>query len=179
MSENDKRKRKRKRKFALVWSGIMVIVLLPTIGVLISLFIDSIIGITSFITYPINLIGSFIILPIGLFWALWSNYSIYKIGEGSPVPTKDTETQKLVIVGPYKYTRNPMIFGYALFWYALGFFFNSLFLTLGFTTVIIVFLIAFVKLWEEKNLEERFGHEYIEYKRRVSFVIPLPQKKEK
>ena len=177
MSENDKRLRK--RKLALVWSGIMVVVLFPTIGILISLVIDSIIGISSFIAYPINLLIGFIILPIGLFWAMWSNYSIYKIGEGSPVPTKDTETQKLVVIGPYKYTRNPMIFGYALFWYALGFFFNSIFLTLGFTTIIIVALIAFVKLWEEKNLEERFGHEYIEYKRRVSFVIPLPQKKEK
>ncbi len=83
----------------------------------------------------------------------------------------------LVIRGPYKYTRNPMIFGYILMWVGLGFLFNSIFLLLGFTLIIIILLIILVKSWEEKNLEKRFGKLYIEYKSKVSFLIPLPSKK--
>jgi len=33
-----------------------------------------------------------------------------------------------------------------------------------------------VKLWEEKNLEKRFGESYRNYKSQISFLIPLPEK---
>jgi len=61
-------------------------------------------------------------------------------------------------------------------WVGLGFLFNSIFLLLGFTLIITIFLIIVVKVWEEKNLEKRFGTSYIEYKSKVSFLIPLPSK---
>jgi protein-S-isoprenylcysteine O-methyltransferase Ste14 len=36
--------------------------------------------------------------------------------------------------------------------------------------------VLFVKLWEEKNLKDRFGTSYLEYKAKVSFLIPFPPK---
>ncbi len=61
-------------------------------------------------------------------------------------------------------------------WVGLGFSFNSIFLLLGFTLIVTIILIILVKVWEEKNLEKRFGTSYIEYKSKVSFLIPLPSK---
>ncbi len=170
--------RRVKRILALVFSGIYVIIVLPIIGVLVSLYLDSLLGFPEIILYPINIIISIIFLAIGFYWAIWSNVELYKMGKGSPVPLKGTHTTVLVAKGPYKYSRNPMIFGYILIWIGLGFLFNSIFLLFGFTLFIILLLIVVVKLWEEKNLIKRFGNSYLEYKSKVSFIIPFPSKKQ-
>ena len=169
--------RRKKRILALIISGIYVVIIVPTIGILVSLYIDSFFNFPELIPFPVNIIIAIIILFTGFYWAIWSNSELYKRGKGSPVPLKGTHTTVVVISGPYKYTRNPMIFGYVLIWIGLGILFNSLFLLIGFTLIITILLIIFVKVWEEKNLEKRFGNSYIEYKNRVSFLIPLPSKK--
>jgi len=33
-------------------------------------------------------------------------------------------------------------------------------------------ILIYIKLFEEKELEERFGPEYLEYKRKTPFLIP-------
>ncbi|MFX1391601.1 MAG: methyltransferase family protein [Promethearchaeota archaeon] len=177
MNDIEKSDRRTKRILALVFSGIYVVIILPILGVLVSLYLDSIAGLPKFLPFPINVIIAIIVLIFGFFWALWSNLEIFHSGKGSPVPLKGTQTVMLVIKGPYKYTRNPMVFGYILIWIGLGFLFNSIFLLFGFSLLITLLLIVFVKLWEEKNLEKRFGNSYSEYKKRVSFLIPLPSKK--
>ena len=40
------------------------------------------------------------------------------------------------------------------------------------TLLFFIFLFLFIKLWEEKELEARFGEEYRKYKRRTPFLIP-------
>ena len=91
----------------MIGSGIFVLIILPIIGTFISLIIDDLLNFPNIIISPFNYIPSSIILIFGFIWALWSNVAIYKLGEGSPVPRKDTETIKLVRNGPYKYSRNP------------------------------------------------------------------------
>jgi protein-S-isoprenylcysteine O-methyltransferase Ste14 len=174
---NNQYKRKVKRVLALIFSGIYVLAVLPVIGILISLYLDSLLGWSEIILYPFNLIIAIIILVVGFFFAIWSNIEIFRTGKGSPVPLKGTHTTELVIKGPYKYSRNPMVFGYILFWIGLGFIVNSLFLAILFTGFITIVLILLVKLWEEKNMAKRFGKSYLEYKKRVSFLIPFPPKK--
>ena len=174
---NNQSKSEVKRILALIFSGIYVLAVLPVIGILVSLYLDSLFGWPEIIQYPFNLIIAIIILVIGFFFAIWSNIEIFRTGKGSPVPLKGTHTTELVIKGPYKYSRNPMVFGYILFWIGLGFIFNSLFLTIGFAGFITIVLILLVKLWEEKNMMKRFGKSYFEFKGRVSFLIPLPSKK--
>lgn len=165
--------RKKKRIKYLIGSGIFVLAILPTIGIIISLILDNFLSLPRIINPPYNFIPGIIMLTIGLFWGVWSNVAIYMLGEGSPVPRNDTQTIKLVKAGPYKYTRNPMIFGYVLMWYGLGFLLNSWFLTLVFSTSVLVLLILAVKLWEEQNLEKRFGEDYLVYKKETSFIIPF------
>jgi protein-S-isoprenylcysteine O-methyltransferase Ste14 len=164
------------RIFALVWSGFLVLIIFPGLGTWGSLLIDSFFGVPNILPFPINIMIGVIIWIPGFFWSIWANIDLFTRGKGSPVPLKDSETKLLVITGPYKYCRNPMIFGYILIWAGFGFFFNSYSLLLGFSLLVAALLILFVKTWEEKDLERRFGESYRKYKETVSFLIPLPSK---
>ena len=174
MKEEDSRRFK--RIFALIWGGFIVVFVLPIIGYLTSIQLDSLLGIHMNIPLPLNIILAIFFLINGFFWGIWANVELYRIGKGSPIPLKDTQTTFLVAKGPYKYSRNPMIFGYILIWVGLGFLFNSFFLLIGFTTIVTILLVLLVKLWEERNLEKRFGESYRNYKTKISFLIPLPEK---
>ncbi len=131
ITENKKLSRKKKRILVLIGSGIYVIIILPIIGILVSMALDNLLNLPLIIPPSYNLIIAPIILITGFFWAIWSNIELYKRGDGSPVPFKGTRTLNVVTSGPYKYTRNPMIFGYVLIWIGLGILINSFFLTVG------------------------------------------------
>jgi protein-S-isoprenylcysteine O-methyltransferase Ste14 len=46
------------------------------------------------------------------------------------------------------------------------------FSAVGLAIIYPVGILIYIKLIEEKELEERFGSEYLEYKRRTPFLIP-------
>ena len=94
---------------------------------------------------------------------------------------------KLISYGLYSYIRHPHYVSHALISFSLSFF--SLFLWLQgvwtpLTFILFLFFIFFPLLWlfqathwEEKELIEKFGKEYIEYKERVPRFIPRIRKK--
>ncbi len=84
-------------------------------------------------------------------------------------------TQKLVIEGPYTYSRNPMSFGILLFYLGIGIWMDSLSF-IGLVFIFMVLLVIYIKLVEEKELEERFGEDYIDNKKRTPFLFPVPKK---
>jgi protein-S-isoprenylcysteine O-methyltransferase Ste14 len=92
-----------------------------------------------------------------------------KFGDGTPAPWDPP--QKLVIRGPYRHVRNPMITGVLLMLLAEALWFQSWPLALW---MLIFFLGNFVyfPLVEEKGLEKRFGNDYREYKAHVPRWIP-------
>lgn len=55
------------------------------------------------------------LLAIGLVFVLWSNAALFLIGKRGPTDGFNVGvspiTEKLVVTGPYRYTRNPMVFG--------------------------------------------------------------------
>ncbi|MFX0173489.1 MAG: methyltransferase family protein [Candidatus Hodarchaeota archaeon] len=68
--------------------------------------------------------------------------------------------------GPYKFSRNPIYLSVIIILIGLAILAGSLSI---FIIAILVFIILrklFVS-WEEKNLEEVFGKEYLEYKKHV------------
>ncbi len=85
-------------------------------------------------------------------------------------------TQKLIVRGPYSYCRNPMTFGTDLFYLGIAIWLGS-FSTIGLGLVYPAGILIYIKLVEEKELEERFGYEYIEYKRRTPFLLPRIREK--
>lgn len=91
------------------------------------------------------------------------------IGKGTLAPW--TPTQKLVISGPYRYCRNPMITG--VFFILLGetLFFRSLAILQWAILFFMINTVYFI-IKEEPDLEKRFGSEYRRYKQRVPRWIP-------
>jgi protein-S-isoprenylcysteine O-methyltransferase Ste14 len=121
----------------------------------------------------------FIALPfglVGILFMLWSNIALLAIGKGGPADAFNVavspRTKKLVIVGPYKYTRNPMVFGAFLFYLASGLYFNSL-LCLIVVALFFVLVTPYLKLTEEKRLLRDFGEDFVSYRKKVPMIIPF------
>ena len=110
---------------------------------------------------------------------IWSNISLFMIGKGGPAEglgiAISPRTKHLVIVGPYRYTRNPMVFGAYLCYLSLALFFNSL-LCVILLAIMLPFAIVYIKLTEEKRLVKDFGEEFTKYKNEVSMFFPLKRK---
>lgn len=123
--------------------------------------------------YKMQPLGLFIIGIIlfvaGLFFAGWTMILFSKLGKGTLAPWEPTK--HLIVEGPYSYVRNPMITGVLsmllgeyfltgatqlLWWFGFFFLINSIYFPLS----------------EEKHLEEKFQHEYREYKKNVPRWIP-------
>ena len=110
-----------------------------------------------------------VFLISGLVLFFWSVYLFWAFGKGTLAPW--TPTQKLIIRGPYKYCRNPMISGVLFILLGETLVLNSLNILIIAVLFFIINTIYFI-LIEEPGLEERFGKEYEEYKKNVPRWIP-------
>jgi len=121
--------------------------------------------------WPFNVILAVPLLAIGIAFMLWATWAQWSVGKGTPVPA--VPTQKLVVTGPYRYCRNPMLFGLALYYSGLALLASS-FSGVALTALIVALFVLYVRLVEEKELEMRFGEKYLRYKERTPFIIPRP-----
>ena len=103
----------------------------------------------------------------GLCWKTVSLFS--EVGEGTPAPFDPP--RKLVIEGPYMYLRNPMMVGVWLVLLGESLIFGSVLLGAWFLVFCGLCLIL-IPVWEEPDLEKRFGEPYREYERKVPRWIP-------
>lgn len=105
----------------------------------------------------------------GIGLVVWSISIQYTLGKGTPFPK--VATQQLITTGPYDFTRNPMTLGAFLLYLGIA-------IGMGSTPVILLILIIFTALLtfiyrhETRELSERFGEEYQEYRKRTPFFIP-------
>jgi protein-S-isoprenylcysteine O-methyltransferase Ste14 len=127
----------------------------------------------------ISIVGLMILL-IGFATMILTIRMFIQLGEGTLAPW--SPTRKLVLIGLYRYVRNPMILGVSLVLLGESIFFRSyriaVWLVVFFLTNHFYFL-----LYEEPGLEKKFGREYVEYKKNVPRWIPKltpwnPQDKE-
>ena len=90
-------------------------------------------------------------------------------GRGTPAPFD--APREFVATGPYRYVRNPMYIGG---WFVLaGFGMYGLSISiLLFSFVWLLLFHLFVILYEEPNLEQRFGRSYLDYKKGVNRWVP-------
>ncbi|HMG94173.1 MAG TPA: isoprenylcysteine carboxylmethyltransferase family protein [Chryseolinea sp.] len=105
----------------------------------------------------------------GIFMLLYTISLFGRFGKGSLAPW--SPTQKLVVVGPYRYCRNPMITGVFFILTGEACFFNSTAILWWAGLFFIINTIYFI-LKEEPDLERRFGEEYRIYKQNVPRWIP-------
>ena len=110
-----------------------------------------------------------LLLAVGLMLFAASLKNFVTVGEGTLAPWDPP--RRLVVRGPYRYVRNPMISGvvFVLFGEALiilsrpHFVWALIFLAVNF---------IYIPLLEETGLRLRFGGSYVEYCRHVPRLIP-------
>ena len=105
----------------------------------------------------------------GAAMAGWTMSLFRRIGRGTPAPW--APPQKLVVMGPYRYVRNPMITSVLVMLVAEALFFASWQL-IGWMAVFFIANNIYFPLFEEKGLEKRFGDDYHTYKKNVPRWIP-------
>jgi protein-S-isoprenylcysteine O-methyltransferase Ste14 len=103
----------------------------------------------------------------GLF--VWCVALFARVGKGTLAPWDPT--QQLVAVGPYRYTRNPMISGVAAMLAGEALFWGSLLLAGWLAAFVTVNQVYFV-LSEEPGLARRFGKSYEAYRAAVPRWVP-------
>jgi len=81
-------------------------------------------------------------------------------------------SQKLASDWLYAHTRNPMVLATLALGLSLGIWFQSLLFVLWILIVFTPALLTFVKVYEERELEIRFGASYLEYKSRTPMLFP-------
>jgi protein-S-isoprenylcysteine O-methyltransferase Ste14 len=102
---------------------------------------------------------------------LTTEYLFNTVGKGTLAPWN--QTQELVLTGPYRYCRNPMISAVLGMIVAEALFFASWALV-AWGLVFLVVNTAYFRLSEEPGLERRFGSSYSEYKHAVPRWVPRP-----
>ena len=173
--------------FPLVWFGRKILDKQPTASraVWVTTFVHFGLGFTLVVPLVRALVthqdwaGSVLPIPTGIGWALVvatgaasfivvANLALRGLG----APFFIALSRKLAVDWLYAWTRNPMVLAGLAFFLSLGIWFQSLLFVLW---VIILFtpaLLFFVKTYEERELEIRFGESYVDYKSRTPMLIP-------
>ncbi len=160
--------------------GLLVIGLVPSIIYIITSLFDTVYRLEIIQNSVLKWILIAILLVIGLIYGIWSIIIQNSIGKGGPLEIGNIEispkTEKLVVSGPYKNTRNPMLFGTFSIYLAFALYINSI-TTVVLVSAIFVFMLTIVVKMEEKRLLKDFGNQYEEYRKKVSKFIPWFQRK--
>lgn len=142
--------------------------------------IDEALSLPRFSDSTVRLFFAAPLFAVGIFYALWSNFFLLDRGKGGPADgfgvAVSPRTEKLVTTGPYRNTRNPMVFGALSAYFSIAIYIGSiggLLLLACFAVIIPLYL----KKYEETRLLDDFGEEYEEYRRRVSMIVPFFAKK--
>jgi protein-S-isoprenylcysteine O-methyltransferase Ste14 len=131
--------------------------------------IDKLVGIPSLPSRPVLLALGIVLAAPALYLLALSNRLLRSSGQGA---NAFRLTKKIVVSDIYTRTRNPMSLGFYLGALAVGLIADSTFTTLGVLLGTIPAHLLFIKYFEEKELEIRFGNSYVEYRRRTPFLIP-------
>ena len=153
-----------------MWAWVKAILLLPVMPLVV--FPAIILYATHYHFQPITplrLILTILFFCAGACLAIWTMYLFDTQGNGTAAPWNPPK--RLVIQGPYRYVRNPMITSVLLLLLAEYVFLKSTGILILFGLFLIGNMIYF-PLVEEKGLEKRFGQDYLLYKQNVPRWIP-------
>ncbi len=114
-------------------------------------------------------IGWFLVIITGAA-ALLSVVNLALKGLGAPFAI--ALSRKLTVDWLYAWTRNPMVLATLAFLLALGIWFRSTLFIVWVLTLVAPTLLLFVKVFEERELEIRFGASYLEYKSKTPMLLP-------
>lgn len=157
------------RILALVIGALIFPITIPVFLIMVVPQVDNYLGISSFFYGLGNIIIGVMAIVIGGIVAIWTIVIQISLASGTPFPM--LPTKKLLMVGPFKYCRNPMTLGTIIAYAGIAILIGS-FSALGSVAIFAAILVCYLKIIEEKELQMRFGSEYIEYKKKTPFIIP-------
>ncbi len=157
------------------WGLLRTIIILP--GSALAFIPAAILWVTSNTAYAasmpdaalISFWFSLMLICIGLVLAFWTVHLLLTYGEGTPAPWEPPK--KLVVNGPYRYVRNPMIASVIFMLLAESLLFRSWPLA-GWLVIFFLANSIYFPLVEEKGLKKRFGKDYLQYQANVPRWLP-------
>jgi protein-S-isoprenylcysteine O-methyltransferase Ste14 len=173
--------------FPLVWLGRMILDRQPTTS--------RAAWITTFVHYALGILFGVPIIRAIITHQDWSGWTLpipVEIGlllliitgaaflltvvnlalKGLGAPFAIALSRKLASDWLYAWTRNPMVLAALAFLLSLGIWFRSALFVLWVLILFAPALLFFVKVYEERELEIRFGVSYLEYKSRTPMLFP-------
>ncbi len=157
------------RSAALAVEGVLFLVVLPLALIALGSSLDGWLRWEPIRYEPLNLVLGGLLSVAGWLLGAWTVYVQFTLGRGTPVPLM--ATQKLIVQPPYRYCRNPMALGAIVMYLGVA----ALFGSIGAAALVLLgaaILLTYIKRIEEKEMELRFGQDYVEYRRRTPFLIP-------
>ncbi|WP_245746322.1 methyltransferase family protein [Nocardia altamirensis] len=143
------------------------LVLLPALAVVVF-------GANSFDRGPLVQIAGIVLATAGFALGYACVLVLAVRGRGTACPT--SPPRRLVVDGPYRYTRNPMDTGTIAMVFGIGLALGSL-TYLGYAVVLTLALLLWVR-YETTALEQTFGAAYRRYRLSTGRWIPRPQRQE-
>ncbi len=113
------------------------------------------------------------LLAAGMALGGWCSWLLVRKGHGTPHPFA-AKTKRLVTEGPYGVVRNPMMWAVGAILAGMALVRGSVGLWIAFAGFLI-YIPLFIRAYEERDMERRFGEEYREYCRRVPRWWPRPR----
>lgn len=155
-------------------------ILFPALGTGIGLWLDRLFGFEPLRYGVVSIVFGSLVILFGLFWMIWSWYGLLTIGRGRPQEVFGfplaPRTERLVIVGPYSYTRNPMLLGLLVLLVGWGIILGSVSATFFSPLILVVLLLFHFKFFEEPGLLRRFGEEHEGYRHQVPLILPFKRR---
>lgn len=111
---------------------------------------------------------------LGASMVIWVSVTFVTKGKGTPIPIQPPQT--FIAEGLYRFVRNPLYIGVLLILFAEAILFRSAWILL-YTAVIWLALHTFAVLFEEPQLERRFGDAYRDYRAQTPRWLPRRPKR--
>ena len=109
-------------------------------------------------------LGSIVFFSFGILMLFGCITQFATKGKGTLAPWDPT--RRLVVSGPYRFVRNPMIIGVISIIIGEALFFNSI-VVLVWAVVFFTINSIYFEFFEERRLETKFGEDYLDYKEAV------------
>jgi protein-S-isoprenylcysteine O-methyltransferase Ste14 len=158
-------------KKRLFFTPLVALIFLAFIILLIvaAILTDAWLKLPSISSPPWTVVLSAVLLAAGIIFYAWT-IANFRRARGTPVPINPPK--ELVISGPYAHSRNPMLTSLYLIFFGAGILWGSLSFTLIYTPFFILVNTVYIKQVEEREMELKFGQDYLDYKKRVPLYFP-------